>query len=272
VLPGIRSTNVVTVACVSEVVPANPLPHPLAHPLRNESAAPYESADQRIVTARTESALEQLDDVAIGEIYALRDDFARFMMPYKFAIDEVMTKISILREEFATLHSENPIEHVGSRLKMAESVLEKVARKGIEPSFTAIRQQITDIAGIRVVCSFVGDVYRVFDALTAQSDVRVLEVKDYIAHPKPNGYKSLHLIIEIPVFLSDGPVPVTVEVQLRTVAMDFWASLEHKIYYKYDRAVPAALLRELKEAADVASDLDGKMAHLHDQVRGTRAV
>ena len=238
---------------MSEVVPLNP--------------QPYEGPDKRIVTEQTESALEQLDDDALNEIYAMRDDFARFMMPYKFAMDEVMTKISILREEFSQLHAENPIEHVNSRLKTTESVLQKVARKGIEPSYSAIRQTITDIAGIRVVCSFTSDVYKVFNALTKQSDVRLLAVKDYIANPKPNGYKSLHAIIEIPVFLSDGPVPVTVEVQLRTVAMDFWASLEHKIYYKYDRAVPTALLRGLKEAADVASDLDGKMESLHDQVR-----
>jgi putative GTP pyrophosphokinase len=151
--------------------------------------------------------------------------------------------------------------------------MQKVARKGCEPSYQAIRAEITDIAGIRVVCSFVSDVYRVFDALTAQSDVHVLQVKDYIANPKPNGYKSLHAIIEIPVFLSDGPVPVTVEVQLRTVAMDFWASLEHKIFYKYDKAVPVELLRGLKDAADTAAELDGKMERLHDEVRrGATAV
>ncbi|AYG05313.1 GTP pyrophosphokinase family protein [Gryllotalpicola protaetiae] len=226
-----------------------------------------------MVTESTEAVIEQLGDSALSEIYALRDDFARFMMPYKFAIDEVMTKISILREEFAALHSENPIEHVNSRLKSTESVLEKVARKGIAPSYQAIRTTITDIAGIRVVCSFVSDVYRVFDALTAQSDVRVIEVKDYIANPKPNGYKSLHAIIEIPVFLSDGPVPVTVEVQLRTVAMDFWASLEHKIYYKYDADVPAEMLAGLHDAADVAAELDSKMEELHRQVRrDTRRV
>jgi putative GTP pyrophosphokinase len=234
---------------------------------------PVEAADKRIVTEGTEAVIEQLGDSALSEIYAMRDDFARFMMPYKFAIDEVMTKISILREEFAQLHSENPIEHVNSRLKTTESVLEKVARKGVAPSYQAIRSAITDIAGIRVVCSFVSDVYRVFDALTAQDDVRVIEVKDYIANPKPNGYKSLHAIIEIPVFLSDGPVPVVVEVQLRTVAMDFWASLEHKIYYKYDREVPAEMLAGLREAADVAADLDSKMEGLHRQVRrDTRSV
>jgi putative GTP pyrophosphokinase len=228
---------------------------------------PAEPTDKRIVTESTEAILEQLDDVALSEIYGLRDDFARFMMPYKFAIDEVMTKISILREEFSHLHAENPIEHVASRLKTTESVLEKAARKGIAPSYAEIREAITDIAGVRVVCSFVSDVYRVFDALTAQSDVRVITVKDYIAQPKPNGYKSLHAIIEIPVFLSDGPVPVTVEVQLRTVAMDFWASLEHKIFYKYARAVPAEMLLGLREAADVAADLDAKMERLHHEVR-----
>jgi len=229
---------------------------------------PAEPADKRIVTESTEAVFEQLSETALSEIYALRDDFARFMMPYKFAIDEVMTKISILREEFSALHAENPIEHVNSRLKSTESVLEKVARKGIEPSYQAIRTAITDIAGVRVVCSFVSDVYRVFDALTTQSDVRLIEVKDYIANPKPNGYTSLHAIIEIPVFLSDGAVPVTVEVQLRTIAMDFWASLEHKIYYKYDADVPAEMLHGLREAADVAADLDTKMERLHRRVRG----
>ncbi|MET1044413.1 MAG: GTP pyrophosphokinase family protein [Microbacteriaceae bacterium] len=189
------------------------------------------------------------------------------MLSYKFGIDELMTKINILKEEFSHTHEYSPIEHVSSRLKSPESILEKAARKGIPLSFDAIRREVSDIAGVRVTCSFITDTYRVCDLLSGQQDVTVLEVKDYIAEPKPNGYKSLHMIVQVPVFLSDRVEQVKVEVQIRTIAMDFWASLEHKIYYKYDRAVPVDLLTELKLAADVASTLDRSMERLHDEVR-----
>lgn len=227
----------------------------------------FEAAPPSLLTDRAAHALEQVDDIRLDEIRELRDDFARFMMPYKFGIDEINTKIAILREEFSQMHDYNPIENVSSRLKSPESIVEKVVRRGCDPSFDAIRTNITDIAGVRVTCSFGSDVYRVFDLLTAQTDLRLVTTKDYIAHPKPNGYKSLHAILEVPVFLSAGPVPVFVEVQIRTVAMDFWASLEHKIYYKYDREVPQQLLDELKEAAESASLLDAKMERLHAQIR-----
>ncbi|WP_158866759.1 GTP pyrophosphokinase [Leifsonia sp. AG29] len=221
-----------------------------------------------LLSTRAIEALQSIDPETLGEVQAFREDFARFIMPYKFGIDEISTKVSILREEFAELQDYNPIEHISSRLKSAESIEQKVIRKNCEPTFEAIRDAITDIAGVRIVCSFVSDVYRVFDLLTRQEDVRVLRVKDYIAHPKPNGYKSLHVILEVPVFLSDGPVRVPVEVQLRTVAMDFWASLEHKIYYKYDGEVPERLLRDLTAAASTANQLDLTMEDLHRQVRG----
>lgn len=221
-----------------------------------------------LLSNRAIEALQNIDAATLSEVQAFREDFARFIMPYKFGIDEISTKVSILREEFAELHDYNPIEHILSRLKSAESIEQKVLRKNCEPSFDAIRDAITDIAGIRIVCSFVSDVYRVFQLLTAQEDVRVLRVKDYIAHPKPNGYKSLHVILEVPVYLSDGPVLVPVEMQLRTVAMDFWASLEHKIYYKYDGEIPEHLLRDLTAAAATASHLDVTMEDIHRQVRG----
>ncbi len=207
------------------------------------------------------------DPVAIKELRQLRDDFTRFMMQYKFGMEEITTKISILREEFSHLHDYNPIEHVSSRLKSPESIIEKIQRKGCYPSFEAIRETLTDIAGVRVTCSFVSDTYRVFDMLAHQQDLRVIEVKDYIKDPKPNGYRSLHAIVEIPVFLSDGVVPVIVEVQLRTIAMDFWASLEHKIYYKYQREVPRELLEDLAAAAQTASHLDETMERLHNEIR-----
>ncbi|PJJ55584.1 GTP pyrophosphokinase [Compostimonas suwonensis] len=208
-----------------------------------------------------------IDASSVDEMKQLRDDFTRFMMQYKFGIDEVTTKISILREEFSHMHDYNPIEHVSSRLKTPESIIDKVQRKGFDPSFETIRESITDIAGVRITCSFVSDTYRVFDMLTSQHDIRLVAVKDYIKNPKPNGYKSLHAIVEVPVFLSDGVVPVLVEVQIRTIAMDFWASLEHKIYYKYDQQVPQELLDDLREAAETASRLDRKMERLHDEIR-----
>lgn len=196
----------------------------------------------------------------------LRSEFTRFMMAYKFGLDEMLTKINILKDEFGYAHEYNPIEHVSSRLKTPESIIGKVARKGGPLTFDGIRETLLDIAGVRVTCSFISDAYEISDMLTRQRDVSVVEVKDYIAHPKPNGYKSLHLIVEIPVFMSDRVENVFVEVQIRTIAMDFWASLEHKIYYKYDRQVPASIVAELRAAADTAHELDVKMERLHDTV------
>ncbi|WP_083942153.1 GTP pyrophosphokinase [Sanguibacter suarezii] len=196
----------------------------------------------------------------------LKDDMMRFLMSYRFGIEEMMTKVNILKDEFHYIHAYNPIEHVSSRLKSPEGILKKAVRKGCPLTIEDIRAQIYDIAGIRVTCSFVSDIYTVRDMIVGQSDVTVLEVKDYIAEPKPNGYQSLHLIVTVPVFLSDRVEQVTVEIQIRTIAMDFWASLEHKIFYKYDGAVPQTLLAELKEAADVANRLDRKMERLHTEV------
>lgn len=197
----------------------------------------------------------------------LRHEFTRFMMRYKFGMEEVVTKFSILRDEFAHLHDDNPIENVSSRLKRPDSIVEKMERKGCPPTFDSIQKTITDIAGVRVTCSFVSDVYQVFDLLAAQSDITVLTVRDYIATPKSNGYRSLHAHVEVPVFLSDGPVPVIVEVQFRTIAMDFWASLEHKIYYKYREEVPPELLDGLREAADTVSALDTTMERLRGDMK-----
>ncbi|WP_234996532.1 GTP pyrophosphokinase family protein [Demequina sp. NBRC 110054] len=192
----------------------------------------------------------------------------RFLLQYEFGMREIETKLSILRDEFLELHDYNPIEHVSARVKSPESLVEKIDRKGVPHDLDAIREHITDIAGIRVTCAFVSDVYRLFDMLTSQDDLSVKAVKDYIAEPKPNGYQSLHAIIEVPVFLSSATVHVPVEVQFRTIAMDFWASLEHKIYYKFDKDVPVELTDELKEAATAAAELDSRMTRLHSQIRG----
>lgn len=145
----------------------------------------------------------------------------------------------------------------------------KIERRGLSGEAEDNRAQLTDIAGVRVVCSFITDVYRVFELLMRYNDITVLGVKDYIATPKSNGYRSLHVLLEIPVVLSTGEVPTIVEVQIRTIAMDFWASLEHKIYYKYDREVPEKLLEGLREAAESAGELDNRMEWLHIAIRGS---
>jgi putative GTP pyrophosphokinase len=198
-----------------------------------------------------------------------REQFTRLMLEYRFGTEEMLTKVNILRDEFLRLHRYNPIEHVSSRVKTPESIVGKLLRKGLPPTTEAIKANITDIAGIRITCAFIADTYRVLEALTSQDDVAVLKTKDYIAQPKPNGYRSLHAIVEVPVFLSTGPVPVTVEVQVRTVAMDFWASLEHKIFYKYGGEVPDHLSADLADAAATAARLDQDMERLHAEVHGT---
>jgi len=198
------------------------------------------------------------------------DELTQFMMVYKFGLAEIRTKIDILAEELAHRGSGNPIEHVTPRLKTPASITAKARRIGCPLTFDDLRGRIRDIAGIRIVCSFVSDVYTVSEMLTRQPDVNLVVTKDYIAKPKPNGYRSLHLNVEIPVFLSNQVVAVPVEVQLRTVAMDFWASLEHKIYYKHDPGIPDPLLDELAAAAEDAARLDQRMERLHREIHGPR--
>jgi len=197
----------------------------------------------------------------------IRDDFSRFRLEYSCGMDEVATKINILRKEFDETHRYKPIEHVKTRLKSMESLLEKADRLGCGTDLGRIRREIRDVAGIRVVCAFRDDTYAVADMLVRQPDVTLLQKKDYIANPKPNGYQSLHLIVEVPVFLSDGAIQVPVEVQIRTIAMDFWASIEHQIHYKYEGRVPPHLRDNLKEVADVAASLDEQMGDLRAEVR-----
>ncbi|WP_396954095.1 GTP pyrophosphokinase family protein [Neobacillus niacini] len=188
------------------------------------------------------------------------------MMAYKFALDEMNTKINILQDEFNFIHDYNPIEHVKSRLKSPESIMKKMYRKGLDFTFASIKENIKDIAGIRITCSFLPDIYEISKMIAGQKDVRIVEYKDYIQNPKPNGYQSLHLILEIPIFMSDREEHVYIEVQIRTIAMDFWASLEHKIYYKYNEEVPERMIVELKEAATMAAHLDQKMERLHKEI------
>lgn len=203
----------------------------------------------------------------LDQLKQIRKQLTRFMLKYKFALDEMETKIEILKEEFQSLHDYSPIEHTNARLKTPESIMRKLHRKTGNFSFESIPEFVQDIAGLRIICSFLSDIYRVSEMLQNQSDLKILQVKDYIKHPKPNGYKSLHLLIEVPVFLSDRVESVCVEIQIRTIAMDFWASLEHKIFYKYNKSVPQRLLEEIKEAAATANALDHQMERLMHEVQ-----
>jgi putative GTP pyrophosphokinase len=193
-------------------------------------------------------------------------EFTQFMMPYRFALDEVTTKLKILREEFNEFHDHNPIEHVLARLKTPASIIDKARRLACSMEFDEIERQIRDIAGVRVVCSFVSDVYTMFDLLTSHPDIAVVDVDDYIMSPKSNGYRSFHATLTVPVLRSDGIRDVFVEVQFRTAAMDSWASLEHKLFYKYDGHVPEALAHELRLAAENARTLDERMQHLRAEL------
>lgn len=210
--------------------------------------------------------------VNIEDYENTRKSLTRNIMYYKFAMEEVNTKISILQQEFQYTHSYNPIEHVKSRLKTPESILNKVTRKKYELSIDSIKENIRDIAGIRIICAFNSDIYRVASMLIQQKDVEVIEYKDYIKNPKPNGYQSLHIVIQVPVFMSDRMELVCVEVQIRTIAMDFWASLEHKIYYKYDKEIPQTLKDDLKDAATKTSELDYKMEQIHKEMQDLKLV
>lgn len=194
------------------------------------------------------------------------DQWTSIMFLYNSALKEISTKIEILNNEFIHIYNYTPIEHVKSRLKTPESIVKKLKREHEEVTIDNMIQKLSDIAGIRIICSFTSDIYQIADMIAKQSDVTVLYVKDYIKTPKPNGYKSYHMVVTIPIYLTDGPVETKVEIQIRTVAMDFWASLEHKIYYKFEGNAPDYLEKELKACADMVDMLDAKMFSLNKAI------
>ena len=191
------------------------------------------------------------------------------LLIYRSAVKEINTKLEILNNEFKMAHQYNPIEHITSRVKSPQSIAKKIRHKGVELTVENIVKYINDVAGIRIICSFTSDIYRIADLISQQSDVRVLKVKDYIMQPKANGYMSYHMIVSIPIFLADDVIDTKVEIQIRTIAMDFWASLEHKIYYKYEGHAPENIRQELKECAEIVSYLDRKMLAINDEVRSS---
>lgn len=182
---------------------------------------------------------------------------------YESAIREVKTKLEILDSEFKTKYDYNPIHHIEDRLKSPQSILEKLQRKGLPFNCDTARSALNDIAGVRVICNYIEDIYTVADLLTMQDDVELVKRKDYIETPKPNGYRSLHLVISTPVYLSDRKEMVNVEVQIRTIAMDFWASLEHELKYKTDVEVSNNLAQQLKECAETIAATDEKMQSIY---------
>lgn len=193
-------------------------------------------------------------------------EFQELMMMYNCAIREVRTKLDVLNDEMAVCSPHNPIEMIKSRVKKPRSIVEKLQRRGYPISVDSVLDNLHDVAGVRVICSFIDDIYKIAAILGAQDDVTVLEIKDYIKNPKPNGYRSYHMIVEIPVFFSDRKQPMKVEVQIRTIAMDFWASLDHQLKYKKDLRDDSEISQELKQCADVIAQTDAKMLAIRQKI------
>ncbi len=211
--------------------------------------------------------LSQLSSAEVRQFAARHTaPYRELMAYYRCAMMEVTTKFNVLNEELSLQYDRNPIETVKTRLKSPERILEKSRRKGIAISPESIEANLYDIAGVRVICAFPSDIYRMAEALLKQDDIRLIARKDYIREPKENGYRSLHLIVEIPIFLHNEKKPMKVEVQLRTISMDWWASLEHKIRYKKDCVLTEENEHELKACAEIAAGLDARMELIHRSV------
>ena len=195
------------------------------------------------------------------------DSWQEVTLVYNAALKQINTKLEILNDEFQHVHQYNPIEHIKTRIKTPESIVKKLKRYGYETSIENMVRYINDIAGVRLICSFTSDIYRLAEMIGNQSDLKVLSIKDYIKNPKESGYKSYHMLVSVPIFLSDSVVDTKVEIQIRTIAMDFWASLEHKIYYKFEGNAPDYISRDLRECAKMVSELDEKMLQLNEAIQ-----
>lgn len=195
------------------------------------------------------------------------DSWKEVMLLYTSALKQIETKLEILNDEFQHVHQYNPIEHIKARIKTSESIVKKLKKNGYESTIENMVNYVNDIAGVRVICSFTSDIYRIAEMIENQKDINVVSVKDYITYPKASGYKSYHMIVTVPVYLSDRIVDTKVEIQIRTVAMDFWASLEHKIHYKFAGNAPEHIKEELVECAKMVSDLDARMLSLNEEIQ-----
>ena len=195
------------------------------------------------------------------------DNWKEVMLIYSSALKQISTKLEILNDEFQHVHRYNPIEHIKSRVKTPESIVKKLKKHGYESTIQNMVEYVNDIAGIRVICSFTSDIYQIAEMIRNQSDIKVISIKDYIVNPKKSGYKSYHMLVTIPVYLSDRIVHTKVEIQIRTVAMDFWASLEHKINYKFEGNAPDHIRNELVECARMVAELDERMLSLNEEIQ-----
>lgn len=194
-------------------------------------------------------------------------DFKKLMTYYKCALMEIETKFNVLNQQFSLQHDRNPINSIKCRLKNPISIQNKIKRKNFPNTLESIEKNINDVAGVRVVCSFIDDVYRLADDFLTQDDINLIEMKDYIKNPKDNGYRSLHLIVSVPIFLSEEKKIMKVEIQLRTIAMDFWASLEHQLRYKKKYEFSDYMEKELMECANISADLDKRMDSIREIIR-----
>ena len=194
------------------------------------------------------------------------DSWKTIIFLYNAALKEVGTKLEILNEEFQHVHQYNPIEHIKTRIKTPESIVKKLHRYGYETSIENMVKYINDIAGVRLICSFTSDIYRLAEMIGKQKEFTILYIKDYMKHPKESGYRSYHMLITVPIQTTNGINPTKVEIQIRTIAMDFWASLEHKIYYKFEGNAPEYISRELRDCAAITSKLDAKMLSLNEAI------
>lgn len=227
----------------------------------------YKNSLEQQVQEQRETLLQQGRIIRIqAEQLKEAEPFHRLMMEYRFAIMEIETRLKVLNEEFSREYKRNPFESIKSRLKSPESIYEKLERKGYPITVDNIREHLTDVAGLRVICSFPDDIYRLADLVTRQDDILLLRKKDYIKNPKPNGYRSLHLILSVPIFLSNEKKYMKAEVQFRTIAMDFWASLEHKLKYKKDVNDADKIVAQLKACADSIEMLDYQMQDLRNKI------
>lgn len=195
------------------------------------------------------------------------NDWETVIFLYKSALKQIDTKIDILNDEFQQRHKYNPIEHIKSRIKTPESIVKKLKRHGYESTIDNMVRYVNDIAGIRITCSFTSDMYLIADMISKQSDITILSIKDYMKNPKESGYRSYHMIVSVPVFLSDSVIETKVEIQIRTVAQDFWATLEHKMHYKFEGNGPESITKELKECAKYIADLDKRMQELNNEIQ-----
>lgn len=195
------------------------------------------------------------------------DTWNSVMFLYSAALKKMETKLIILNDEFQNTHLYNPIEYIKSRLKKPKSITKKLKRNNRDDDIKSMVKYCNDVAGIKLVCSFTSDIYRLAEMIERQGDITVISVKDYIKNPKDSGYKSYHMLVTIPIFLSDNTIDTKVEIQIRTIAMDFWASLEHKIYYKFEGDAPEYIRRDLQECSGIVSMLDAKMLQLNDAIQ-----